>query len=128
MNANRSARGIGSSALVVRAGRNTRAAVNTPVSVSSTEAKNAFAQLIQKAKRGPVFVTNHHRREAVVLSADDYEQLLANQRDPLVDLADHFDALVAKMQTAEHADAVDTLFDATAEQLGEAAVKAAKAR
>ena len=95
-------------------------------SVSSTKAKTSFRDLIQQAKRGPVFVTVHKKREAVVMSVDEYEQLLANQRDPLADMARHFDALVAKMQTPEHATAVDALFNATPEELGDAAVQAAK--
>jgi PHD/YefM family antitoxin component YafN of YafNO toxin-antitoxin module len=82
--------------------------------------------LIQRAKRGPVFVTIHKKREAVVMSVDEYEQLLTNQRDPLADMAQHFDALVAKMQTSAHAAAVDALFSATPEELGEAAVRATK--
>jgi prevent-host-death family protein len=95
-------------------------------SVSSTKAKASLRELIQRAKHGPVFVTVHKKREAVVMSVDEYEHLLANQRDPLADMARHFDALVAKMQTPEHAAAVDALFDATPEELGDAAVQAAK--
>lgn len=98
----------------------------TAATVSSTKAKTSFRELIQKAKRGPVFVTVHKKREAVVMSMDEYEQLLANQHDPLADMARHFDALVAKMQTSGHAAAVDALFNATPEQLGEAAVQSAK--
>jgi prevent-host-death family protein len=108
-----------------RAGRNPRGEA-TAANVSSTKAKTSFRELIQRAKRGPVFVTIHKKREAVVMSVDEYEQLLANQRDPLADMAQHFDALVAKMQTSAHAAAVDALFKATPEELGEAAVQAAK--
>lgn len=109
-----------------RAGRKSCHGHAPAASVSSTAAKTSFRELIQQAKRGPVFVTVHKKREAVVMSVDEYEQLLANQRDPLADMAEHFDALVAKMQTSEHAAAVDALFNATPEALGDAAVKAAK--
>ncbi len=108
-----------------RAGRKPRDVGTSIASVSSTQAKASFRELIQQAKRSPVFVTVHKKREAVVMSVDDYEQLLANQRDPLADMAEHFDAMVARMQTAEHAAAVDALFNATPEELGEAAVLAA---
>src|SRR6185312_8416921 len=108
-----------------RTGRNPRGEA-TAANVSSTKAKTSFRELIQRAKRGPVFVTIHKKREAVVMSVDEYEQLLANQRDPLADMAQHFDALVAKMQTPAHAAAVDALFSATPEELGEAAVRATK--
>lgn len=99
---------------------------SSAASISSTEAKASIRELIQRAKRSPVFVTIHKKREAVVMSVDEYEQLLANQRDPLADMAQHFDALVAKMQTSEHAVAVDALFNATPAELGEAAAKAAR--
>jgi len=109
-----------------RTGQNARRGEATAANVSSTKAKTSFRELIQRAKRGPVFVTIHKKREAVVMSVDEYEQLLANQRDPLADMAQHFDALVAKMQTSAHAAAVDALFSATPEELGEAAVRATK--
>lgn len=109
-----------------RTGRKPRRGDASVASVSSTKAKTSFRDLIQQAKRGPVFVTVHKKREAVVMSVDEYEQLLANQRDPLADMAQHFDALLAKMQTSEHAAAVDALFHATPEELGEAAVQATK--
>lgn len=109
-----------------RTGRKPRRGDASVASVSSTKAKASFRELIQRTKRGPVFVTVHKKREAVVMSVDEYEQLLANQRDPLADMAKHFDALAAKMQTAEHAAAVDALFHATPEELGDAAVQAAK--
>jgi prevent-host-death family protein len=110
----------------VRPGWSPRSNSATASSVSSTKAKSAFGRLIQQAKLGPVFVTTHNKREAVVLSVDDYEQLLANQRDPLADMADHFDALVAKMQTPEFVAGVDAFFDSTPEQLGDSAAKAAR--
>lgn len=61
-----------------------------------------------------------------MMPTDDHEQRLAEQRDLLADMARHFDALVAKIQTAEHAAAVDALFNATPAELGKAAVQAAK--
>lgn len=109
-----------------RTGRKPRRGNATAATVSSTKAKTSFRELIQKARRGPVFVTVHKKREAVVMSVDEYEQLLANQRDPLADMARHFDTLVAKMQTSAHAAAVDALFNATPAELGKAAVQAAK--
>lgn len=109
-----------------RIGRTPRRGDTTAASVSSTKAKTSFRELIQRAKHGPVFVTVHKKREAVVMSMDEYEQLLANQRDPLADMALHFDALVARMQTPGHAAAIDALFNATPAELGKAAVQAAK--
>jgi len=53
-----------------RTGRNPRGEA-TAANVSSTKAKTSFRELIQRAKRGPVFVTIHKKREAVVLSVDE---------------------------------------------------------
>ncbi|MGA7297502.1 MAG: type II toxin-antitoxin system prevent-host-death family antitoxin [Rhodanobacteraceae bacterium] len=98
----------------------------TSRTVTSTKAKNMFRQVIQSAKSGPVFVTSHKRREAVVLSIQAYEELLANQRDPLAEMTEHFDALVARMQTPEQRNAVARLFETTPEEMFGASKTSAK--
>ncbi|HUV96137.1 MAG TPA: hypothetical protein VMV98_01590 [Acidobacteriaceae bacterium] len=55
-----------------------------------------------------------------------YEQLIEALPDPLAQLTAEFDVLVARMQTPAAKSAVDALFTATPEQLGEAAVRGAK--
>lgn len=43
--------------------------------VSATEAKQSFAALLDTAQREPVVIRRHERDVAVLLSADEYEQM-----------------------------------------------------
>lgn len=43
--------------------------------VSATQAKQQFAALLDKAQREPVRIRRHNRDVAVIVSADEYEQL-----------------------------------------------------
>lgn len=47
--------------------------------VSATEAKNRFGSLCAQAKREPVFVEKAGQIDSVILSAEHYQALLANQ-------------------------------------------------
>ena len=49
--------------------------------VTATEAKNRFGSLCAKAKREPVFVEKAGQLDSVILSADMYLSLQANQQD-----------------------------------------------
>lgn len=50
------------------------------MSVTATQAKNRFGQLLDQAQRGPVFIEKSGRRHSVLLSAEAYDRLLAAQR------------------------------------------------
>ena len=50
------------------------------MSVTATEAKNRFGQLLEQAQRAPVFIEKSGRRHSVLLSAEAYDRLLAAQR------------------------------------------------
>lgn len=45
------------------------------MTVSATEAKQQFAALLDRAQREPVCIRRHNRDVAVIVSADEYEQL-----------------------------------------------------
>ncbi|MEX2374080.1 MAG: type II toxin-antitoxin system Phd/YefM family antitoxin [Dehalococcoidia bacterium] len=93
------------------------------VTVSSTEAQNALGHLLDRVGRGArVVVTRYNRRQAVILSAEEYDALLAEEEVDLSALEREFDQLLARMQTGEHQDAVEALFRMSGEKLGEAAV------
>lgn len=49
--------------------------------VSVTELKRNFAEIIQQADDGPVAILNHNRPEAYLLPAAHYERLLAYVED-----------------------------------------------
>jgi prevent-host-death family protein len=97
--------------------------------VSATDAKNAFGAILERAiTHGGVAITKHEEVRAVLLSRERYEALLANQRDPLSDLSDEFDALVERMQTPKVRAAGRALFKASGTELGRAAVARRKKR
>ena len=97
--------------------------------VSATEAKNSFGAVLEKAiARGGVAITKHDEVRAVLLSRERYEALLANQQDPLNDLAEEFADLVERMQGTKARAAGRALFAATPAELGEAALAPRKKR
>ena len=50
--------------------------------VSVTELKRNFAEIIQQADDSPIAILNHNRPEAYLLPAAHYERLLAYLEDP----------------------------------------------
>jgi len=98
-------------------------------SVTATEAKNEFGQLLEKVIRGArVFITKHDRRKAVLLSVEDFESLAVAGATQLDNLSAEFDALLAGMQTRKVRAGMKAAFDASPRQLGRAAVEVAKKR
>ncbi len=51
------------------------------VTVSVTELKRNFANILREVENTPVAVLNHNRPEAYLLSADYYEQLMSHLED-----------------------------------------------
>jgi antitoxin Phd len=93
----------------------------------STDAKNRFAQLIERVARAgkPVVITRNARPAAIMLSMAEYERLVQAAPDPLASLQAGFDRMVESMQAPEARAGVDALFSSTPEQLGAAALRAA---
>ena len=96
--------------------------------ISATELKNATADVFEQvAARRAVAITRHDKPRAVLLSIDQYEALTAPHNPPwLQQLHDEYRGLLDRMQGPEQRAAVEKLFKATPEELGEAAVWAAK--
>lgn len=94
--------------------------------VPATRFKNEFGAVFeQAAMTGAVAITKHNTPKAVLLSVAEFEALTRSS-SPVLDELDHeFDALLARMQTPEAKAGVAQAFDASPEELGEAAVKAA---
>lgn len=98
-------------------------------SFTSTEAKNCFGTMLDKARRGDVVtITRHDKPSAVLLSVEAYEALLAQRADPLAALRTAFDQRLAQMGTPQAKVGVRALFAATPKDLGRAAVKGARKR
>lgn len=94
--------------------------------VSATEAKNEFAALLETAvRRGPVVIRKHEEPRAVLVSWAEYDALVAPHRR-LERLTAAYDARVAAMQRPAARAAMRAAFDASPEELGAAAVAAAR--
>jgi antitoxin Phd len=95
--------------------------------VPATRLKNAFGAVFEQATLGgAVMITKHDVPKAVLLSYAEFEALTNSATPALDDLSEQFDELLAAMQTPEAKAGVAAAFDATPEELGAAAVKAAR--
>lgn len=106
----------------------TLASVVNLSAIASRDAKNCFAQLIERVARqsDPVIITRNARPAAALLSVAEYERLIHAIPDPLATLHADFDRPVATMQTPAARAGVDALFTTTRAQLGAAAEKIAE--
>lgn len=91
--------------------------------VTASVLKNKFSEVARLASREPLAVTRHNRREFVILTAEQYDELQKGRLAPLESLTAEFDRMVAKMNTAKGKRASAALFSATSSKLGKAAMK-----
>ncbi|MGH7670950.1 MAG: type II toxin-antitoxin system Phd/YefM family antitoxin [Gemmatimonadaceae bacterium] len=99
------------------------------LSVTSTEAQNEFARVLEHATGdGAVIITRHNKPKAVVVSYERYQTLTGAADTVLDTLTDQFDALLARMQTPDSKAGLDRALAATPAQMGRAAVAAARAK
>lgn len=97
--------------------------------VAATRFKNEFGTIFEQASLGgAVAITKHNTPKAVLLSYAEFEALTKASTPALDDLSAEFDQLLERMQSPEAKSAMTSAFDATPEQLGRAAVKAARAK
>lgn len=101
--------------------------VRTLEAIPASRLKNAPGSIVDQAAAGrPVVITRHRANRVVILSYDDFEGL-ARARDPgLGVLEAQFDALFEGMQTPASRRGAAAAFAATPEELGRAAVAAAR--
>ena len=100
------------------------ASVDSLPEVTASVLKNKFSDVARLASREPLAVTRHNRREFVILTAEQYEELQQSRRAALETLRAEFDQLVARMNTPKAKRAASSLFSATSAGLGKAALKA----
>lgn len=97
------------------------------VSVTSTEAKNRFRDVLDLAAQGKtVVITTYDKPAAVVLSPERYRELTGEPDVDLAELTREFDALVERMQSGEATVGFDALFEMESTALGDAAVRGAR--
>lgn len=95
--------------------------------VSASEAKNLFGQILDRALSNRIIsITKHNKPKVVVLSIEEFEQILARIPDPLQTLTSEFDVLVRDMQTPASVTAAGALFEADTKILAEAALAEAQ--
>lgn len=97
--------------------------------VTASEAKNQFGQVLDAAlTEGPVVITKHDAPKAVLLSMKELQAITEYKSTArrLDALSVKLEEMYAEMQTPRHKAAVRALFDATPEELGAAAVEAAR--
>jgi antitoxin Phd len=95
--------------------------------VTATRLKNEFGTVFEQATLGgAVVITKHDTPKAVLVSYAEFEALTRSGTPALDDLSERFDELLATMQTPSAKAAVAAAFNATPQELGAAAVKAAR--
>ncbi len=101
--------------------------VEAITAVTVTELKERAREVIDLVvERNAIAILRHKVADAVLISAADYIEFMKLKRERLDFLTRRYDDLVARMQTAESVAGVDALFDATSEELGQAAAAAAR--
>jgi antitoxin Phd len=97
--------------------------------VAATRFKNEFGAIFEQAALGgAVAITKHNTPKAVLLSYAEFEALTRASSPVLEELTEEFDALLARMQTPRAKSGMAAAFDASPEEMGRAAVKAARPR
>ncbi len=97
--------------------------------VTATALKNSTADVLdQVAAHGAVAITRHDKPRAVLLSVEQYEHLTGAQSNLLNELHEEYRDMFERMQKPEQKAAAKRAFNATPEELGRAAVAAAKRR
>jgi antitoxin Phd len=95
--------------------------------VAASRFKNEFGAILEQAAiEGAVAITKHDTPKAVLMSYAEFEALTKSSAPALDDLSDRFDELLHRMQQPTAKAAMAAAFDATPEELGRAAVTAAR--
>jgi|1186.fasta_scaffold485870_1 antitoxin Phd len=98
------------------------------ISVTATEAQNEFGRILDSvAQDRVVVITRHNTPRAVVMSVERFDALSGAETAMLDALTAEFDALLDRMQTPEVRAATRRAFDASPDELRQAAMEAARA-
>ncbi|MBI4862193.1 MAG: type II toxin-antitoxin system prevent-host-death family antitoxin [Candidatus Riflebacteria bacterium] len=98
-----------------------------PLSVSATQAKNEFGQVLDKVIEGHwVVITKHETPKALMVPYAEYKVLTERGARELDTLSSEFDTLLSRMQTPAARAGMKAAFNASSTRMGRAAVKAAR--
>lgn len=89
--------------------------------VTSAIAQNGLGELMGRVASGQrVFITRYGRPQVVMLSVEEYEELVGVEAVDLESLERGFDELVEQMRRPRQRTAVAALFEMSGQELGEA--------
>lgn len=109
--------------------RNSRGELVDVPAVAATALKNELSAVMDRVMRdGAVAITRHETPKAVLMAYEEFVALTKDRAPALNELAAEYDVLLARMQTPAARKAMTDAFNATPEQMGRAAVKAARKR
>lgn len=100
--------------------------VAAPLMIPSTEAQNEFGRVLDRAAEQDIAITRHNIVRAVLVSAGRYRQLTGQPASRLDELEGQFEELYASMQTPTAQEATARALAAAPEEMGRAAVAAAR--
>jgi prevent-host-death family protein len=102
--------------------RNARGEFVEPARISSSDAKNGFGRVLERAtKEGGVAITLRNEPRFVVIPIETYQRLAQADSRSLDTLTGEFDALLDRMQAPGSRAAMERAFGMTPEELGHAA-------
>lgn len=97
--------------------------------VTATALKNSAADILdQVAVQGAVAITKHDKPRAVLVSIEQYERMKGTEGNLLNELQAEYRGMLESMQKPKQKAAAKRAFNATPEELGKAAVAAARRR
>ena len=90
------------------------ASVDELSAVTASVLKNKFSEVVRLASREPLAVSRHNRREFVILTSAQYDELQKSRLGPLEKLTAEFDEMVAAMNSPADRKARADFFKASA--------------
>jgi prevent-host-death family protein len=95
--------------------------------ITATELKNSTADVFEQvAAKQAIAITRHEKPRAILLSVEQYEALTGHQPEWLEKLHEEYRGMLERMQGPEQRAGAEKLFRATPEELGQAALWAAR--
>ncbi|MBJ7390602.1 MAG: type II toxin-antitoxin system Phd/YefM family antitoxin [Chthoniobacterales bacterium] len=95
--------------------------------ITATELKNSTADVFEQvAAKQAIAITRHEKPRAILLSVEQYEALTGQRPEWLEKLHEEYRGMLERMQGPEQRAGAEKLFRATPEELGQAALWAAR--
>jgi prevent-host-death family protein len=106
-----------------------REGLEESVRFTATQAKNEFGRVLEMVLQGgTVVITKHDAPKAILISMDGFNKLTQATERTLDTLREEFDEMLTRMHSPKARTAMKAAFRASPEELGKAAVIAARKR